>query len=61
MLLLRNRPNWAFALAVATMTLGSPVVNINSYSMLLACIAPWIWPVAEMVDEPGSDGGRWGA
>jgi hypothetical protein len=46
-LLLRNQPNWAFALAVATMTLGSPVVNINSFSMLLACITPWIWPIRE--------------
>jgi hypothetical protein len=51
-LLLRNRPNWAFALAVATMTLGSPVVNINSYSMLLACITPWIWPIRETVASP---------
>jgi hypothetical protein len=51
-LLLRNRPNWSFALAVATMTLGSPVVNINSYSMLLACITPWIWPIGETVPRP---------
>ena len=51
-LLLRNRPNWSFALAVATMTLGSPVVNINSYSMLLACITPWIWPLGETVPSP---------
>ena len=50
--LLRNRPNWAFALAVATMTLGSPVVNINSYSLLLACITPWIWPVRKTVARP---------
>ena len=47
--LLRARSSWAFALAIATMTLGSPVVNINSYAMLLACIAPWIWPVGEVV------------
>jgi Glycosyltransferase family 87 len=51
-LLLRNRPNWAFALAVATMTLGSPVVNINSFSMLLACVTPWIWPIRETVASP---------
>jgi len=44
-LLLRSRPAWAFSLAVATMTLGSPVVNINSYAMLLACLAPAIWPL----------------
>lgn len=51
-LLLRNRPNWSFTLAVATMTLGSPVVNINSFSMLLACITPWIWPIREAVLNP---------
>jgi len=44
-LLLRSRPGWAFSLAVATMVLGSPVVNINSYAMLLACLAPAIWPL----------------
>ena len=49
--LLRNRPGWAFAIAVVTMTLGSPVVNINSYSMLLACLAPWVWPVRETLGE----------
>ena len=49
---LRDRPNWAFAIAVATMTLGSPVVNINSYSMLLACITPWIWPIRETLPSP---------
>jgi hypothetical protein len=58
--LLRDRPNWAFAIAVATMTLGSPVVNINSYSLLLACVAPWVWPIREplatraLTEPPGS-------
>ena len=46
-LALRGRPGMAFAVAVATMTLGSPVVNINSYAMLLGCLAPWIWPARE--------------
>jgi len=44
--LLRSRPGPAFALAVATMTLGSPVVNINSYALLLGCLAPAMWPPA---------------
>jgi len=44
-LILRSRPAWAFSLAVATMVLGSPVVNINSFAMLLACLAPAIWPL----------------
>ena len=42
--LLRHRPDLAFALAIVTMTLGSPVVNINSYALLLGCLAPWVWP-----------------
>lgn len=41
---LYRRPDLAFALAIATMTLGSPVVNINSFAMLLGCLAPWVWP-----------------
>ncbi len=50
-LLLRARPGLAFALAVATMTLGSPVVNINSYALLLGCLAPAMWP--KRVETPG--------
>lgn len=49
--LLRHRPDLAFALAIITMTLGSPVVNINSYSLLLGCLAPWMWPVASREGE----------
>lgn len=44
--LLRRWPGAAFALAVATMTLGSPVVNINSYALLMGCLAPAMWPIA---------------
>ncbi len=44
-LLLRRRAGLAFACAVATLVLGSPVVNINSYALLLACIAPAVWPL----------------
>lgn len=44
-LVLRHRPGAAFALAVMTMTLGSPVVNINSYALLLGCLAPLVWPI----------------
>jgi hypothetical protein len=50
-LLLRARPGLAFALAVATMTLGSPVVNINSYALLLGCLAPAMWPIR--AETPG--------
>lgn len=44
--LLRRRAGIAFACAVATLVLGSPVVNINSYALLLACVAPAVWPTA---------------
>ena len=43
---LYRRPDLAFALAIVTMTLGSPVVNINSFALLLGCLAPWMWPLA---------------
>lgn len=48
--LLRGRSAWAYSIAVATMVFGSPVVNINSYALLLGCLAPWIWPV---IVDPG--------
>jgi hypothetical protein len=43
----RHRPGLAFGLSVATVVLASPVVNINSYAMLLAALAPAAWPVPE--------------
>ncbi len=39
-LLLRRRPGVSFAVAVVTMVLGSPVVNPNTYAVLLAALAP---------------------
>lgn len=44
--LLRTRPGPAFSVAVATMVLGSPVVNINSFALLLGCLAPAMWPAS---------------
>ena len=41
---LRDRPGPSFACAVVAMTLGSSVVNINSFSLLLAALAPIAWP-----------------
>ena len=49
---LRSRPGWAFSVAVATMVLGSPVVNINSYAMLLGCLAPLMWPMDRVPVRP---------
>ena len=36
---LRARPAASFAIAVATMVFGSPVINPNTYALLLACLA----------------------
>lgn len=40
----RRRLGLSYAIAVATMTLASPVVNINTFAMLLGCLAPVAWP-----------------
>ena len=45
--LLRGRPGLAYAVAVVTMLLGSPVVNINWFTVLLAALAPVVWPIAD--------------
>jgi hypothetical protein len=39
-LVVRSRPDWSYRLAVLTMILGTPVVNPNTYAILLAAIAP---------------------
>ena len=44
--LLRDRPGPAYAAAVVTMLLGSPVVNINWFTVLLAALAPAVWPLS---------------
>ena len=44
--LLRDRPGLAYAAAVVTMLLGSPVVNINWFTVLLAALAPAVWPLS---------------
>lgn len=51
-LALRRRPAWAYALAVATAVLGSPVVNINWYAYLLATLAPFAWPPVGQDQSP---------
>ncbi len=42
---LRSRPALAFAVAVGTMIFGSPVVNGNTYALLLAALVPFAWPL----------------
>jgi hypothetical protein len=39
-LVARSRSSWSYRLAVVTMVLGSPVVNPNTYAILLAAVAP---------------------
>jgi hypothetical protein len=42
--LLRQRPDWAFVAAIATMVLGSPTVSISWYALFFAMLAPLAWP-----------------
>lgn len=56
--LVRGRPGMAFVIAVVTMVVGSPVVNINSYALLLACLAPAVWPLQEIGSRVDSDNGN---
>ena len=55
--LLRDRPGLAYAVAVVTMLVGSPVVNVNWFTVLLAALAPVVWPLraaATADPTPGS-------
>lgn len=57
--LFRGRPNVAYAAAVVTMLLGSPVVNVNWFTVLLAALAPAVWPMGQpglADDAPTSPG-----
>jgi hypothetical protein len=42
---LRARPGLAYSASIITMLAGSPVVNINWFTLLLAILAPVAWPV----------------
>jgi hypothetical protein len=42
--LLRDRPDWGFVVAVATLVFSSPTVNINWFALLFAALAPAAWP-----------------
>jgi hypothetical protein len=50
---LRSRPELAYAVAVGTMILGSPVVNGNTYALLIACLAPFAWPLRQRAPITG--------
>lgn len=47
MWVVRSRPGLAYAVAVVTMLVGSPVVNVNWFTVLLTALAPAIWPMSQ--------------
>ena len=58
LLAIQKRPGAAFAVAIVTSVLGSPVVNVNWYAYLLATLAPLAWPArdAELSGRLGPTG-----
>jgi hypothetical protein len=44
--LLRDRPGAAYIVAILTLIAGSPVVQITWFTILLAVLAPLIWPMS---------------
>jgi len=56
MFILRERPRWCYSTAVATWLIGSPVVDFNTFMLLIALLAPLAWPAAsppaEVAEEP---------
>jgi hypothetical protein len=42
--LLRDRPGLSFAITIALLAVGTPVVNIGSPAILIAALAPLAWP-----------------
>lgn len=59
--LLRARPGPAYAVAVLTMLLGSPVVNINWFTVLLTALAPVVWPLSPAATPDPAVGDHAGA
>lgn len=55
--LLRDRPGLAYGAAVVTMLVGSPVVNVNWFTVLLVALAPAVWPMGQppAAESLGSD------
>lgn len=48
------RPGLAYAMGVLTMLFGSPVININWFTLILAALAPVVWPLhSEPTRDPG--------
>jgi hypothetical protein len=55
-----GRPAAGFCVAVVAWTFGSPVVNINTPTLLLALLAPVAWPWRKASDPPQSSATRAG-
>jgi hypothetical protein len=53
--LLRARPGLAYSIGVLTMLFGSPVVNINWFTVLLAALAPAVWPLSGDLPTDGAE------
>jgi hypothetical protein len=45
LLIARRRPGLAFAVVVVVLVVGSPVVNPNSFAILLIALMPLAWPI----------------
>jgi hypothetical protein len=50
---LRERPGLAYAVSVITLLAGSPVVNVNWFTLLLAILAPIAWPIRRAFSPEG--------
>ncbi len=51
----RHRPALTFTIAVFLMVWGSPVVNFDWLCLMLAALAPGIWPLPEARGAPGPE------
>jgi hypothetical protein len=58
---LRDRPGLAYSAGVLTMLFGSPVVNINWFTLILAALAPVVWPITREASGDAVTGPETGA
>lgn len=53
MVVFRNRPRWGYSLAVVAWLIGSPIIDFNTFMLLIPLVAPMAWP-AEGSPEPAA-------
>ena len=46
----RQRPALSFRIAVVTLVLGTPAMYVNTFLLLLAALAPSLWPLGRSTD-----------